>query len=107
MKSHRDASTPGERIAKMMARAGVSSRREAEAWIAQGRVAVNGKVITSPALNVTASDRITLDGEPLPTQGAHAAVSLSQAGRVGDDARRSGGTSDPVCGACRPACRAS
>ena len=66
--AQREASTPGERIAKMMARAGVSSRREAEAWIAQGRVAVNGKVITSPALNVTAADRITLDGEPLPAR---------------------------------------
>ncbi len=46
----------------------MSSRREAEAWIAQGRVAVNGKVITSPALNVTAADRIALDGQPLPTR---------------------------------------
>ena len=68
MTTQREASIPGERIAKMMARAGVSSRREAEAWIAQGRVAVNGKVITSPALNVTARDRITLDGQPLPAK---------------------------------------
>lgn len=57
---------PGERIAKAMARAGLASRREAEAWIAAGRVAVNGEVIASPALNVTARDRITVDGEPLP-----------------------------------------
>jgi 23S rRNA pseudouridine2605 synthase len=57
---------PGERIAKVMARAGLASRREAEAWIAAGRVAVNGKVIASPALNVTASDRIVVDGAPLP-----------------------------------------
>jgi 23S rRNA pseudouridine2605 synthase len=55
----------GERIAKVMARAGLASRREAEAWIAAGRVAVNGKAITSPALNVTASDRIVVDGQPL------------------------------------------
>jgi 23S rRNA pseudouridine2605 synthase len=55
----------GERIAKVMARAGLASRREAEAWIAAGRVAVNGTVISSPALNVTATDRITVDGEPL------------------------------------------
>jgi 23S rRNA pseudouridine2605 synthase len=55
----------GERIAKVMARAGLCSRREAEAWIAAGRVAVNGAVIASPALNVTAADRITVDGAPL------------------------------------------
>jgi 23S rRNA pseudouridine2605 synthase len=57
---------PGERIAKVMARAGLASRREAEAWIAAGRVAVNDAVINSPALNVTASDRIAVDGQPLP-----------------------------------------
>jgi 23S rRNA pseudouridine2605 synthase len=56
----------GERVAKIMARAGLCSRREAEAWIAAGRVAVNGAVIASPALDVTSRDRITVDGEPLP-----------------------------------------
>jgi 23S rRNA pseudouridine2605 synthase len=56
---------PGERIAKVIARAGLASRREAEAWIAAGRVAVNGAVISSPALNVTAADRIAVDGTPL------------------------------------------
>jgi 23S rRNA pseudouridine2605 synthase len=55
----------GERIAKVMARAGLASRRQAEAWIAEGRVSVNGAVISSPALNVTAADRIAVDGEPL------------------------------------------
>jgi len=55
----------GERIAKAMARAGVCSRRDAEDWIAEGRVAVNGKVLTSPAVNVTEADRITIDGEPM------------------------------------------
>ena len=63
-----DQQAAGERIAKVMARAGLGSRREAEAWIAAGRVAVNGKVIASPALNVTAEDRITVDGEPLPAR---------------------------------------
>ena len=58
---------PGERIAKVMARAGLASRRDAEVWIAQGRVSVNGKVIASPALNVTPSDRIVIDGTPMPT----------------------------------------
>src|SRR5690242_15788736 len=56
----------GERIAKVMARAGLCSRREAEAWIAAGRVSVNGEKIASPALNVTRADRIAVDGKPLP-----------------------------------------
>ena len=56
-KSQRDPSS-GERIAKAIARAGLASRREAEAWIAAGRVAVNGEVIASPALNVTPDDRV-------------------------------------------------
>ena len=55
----------GERIAKVMARAGLCSRREAEAWIAAGRVAVNGKPIASPALDVPPRDHVTVDGEPL------------------------------------------
>src|SRR5918911_374975 len=56
----------GERIAKVIARAGLCSRREAEAWIAAGRVAVNGEKIASPALNVTSADKIVVDGKPLP-----------------------------------------
>ena len=56
----------GERIAKVIARAGLASRRAAEALIAAGRVAVNGAAIASPALNVTPRDRITVDGQPLP-----------------------------------------
>src|SRR6476659_5505195 len=55
-----------ERIAKVMARAGLASRREAEAWIEAGKVTVNGAKITSPALNVTMADKITVDGKPLP-----------------------------------------
>src|SRR5258706_9213386 len=55
-----------ERIAKVMARAGLASRREAEAWIEAGRGAGNGAKITSPALNVSATDKITVDGQPLP-----------------------------------------
>jgi 23S rRNA pseudouridine2605 synthase len=56
---------PGERIAKVIARAGLASRREAEAWIVAGRVSVNGALISSPALNVIPSDRIAIDGTPL------------------------------------------
>ncbi len=60
-----DPTPPGDRIAKVLARAGVASRREAERMITEGRVAVNGKLIDSPALNVTAADRITVDNQPL------------------------------------------
>jgi 23S rRNA pseudouridine2605 synthase len=59
---------PGERIAKVMARAGLCSRREAEAWIADGRVAVNGVRLRSPARNVGPGDEITVDGKPIPTR---------------------------------------
>ncbi len=55
----------GERIAKVLARAGVASRREAERMIEAGRVAVNGKEITSPALNVGPKDKITVDSDPI------------------------------------------
>ena len=61
-----DKDTPkGDRIAKVIARAGIASRREAEKIIAAGRVTVNGKTIDSPALNVTGKDRITVDGKQL------------------------------------------
>ena len=60
-----DKSAGGERIAKRLARAGVASRREAERMIEAGRVRVNGRVLASPALNVTARDRILVDGKPL------------------------------------------
>ena len=58
-----DTPSTGDRIAKVLSRAGIASRREAERMIADGRVSVNGRVITSPALNVTATDRITVDGK--------------------------------------------
>ena len=55
----------GQRIAKVMARAGVCSRREAEAWIAEGRVSVNGEVLKSPAFNVSEADDVRVDGQRL------------------------------------------
>ena len=55
----------GERIAKVLSRAGIASRREAERLIELGEVKVNGKTITSPALNVTPQDKITVRGEPV------------------------------------------
>jgi len=65
--SHEEApAEEGERIAKRLARAGIASRREAETMIAAGRVSVNGKRLDSPAINVMRTDRIEVDGKPLP-----------------------------------------
>lgn len=61
-----ETQAPGERIAKVLARAGLCSRRDAERWIADGRVVLNGRVLKSPAVNVGPRDRIVVDGEPLP-----------------------------------------
>jgi len=65
-----DTSVAPERIAKRIARAGICSRRDAEARIRDGRVAVNGETITSPALNVSPADLITVDNKPLPAREA-------------------------------------
>ncbi len=54
-----------ERIAKVMAAAGLCSRREAERWIESGRVIVNGDVLTTPAKTVDGNDQILVDGKPL------------------------------------------
>ncbi len=55
----------GERIAKRMARAGLCSRRDAERWIADGRVVVNGELLETPAFLVTEDDKILVDGKPV------------------------------------------
>lgn len=55
-----------QRIAKAMARAGLCSRREAERWIADGRVSVNGRVLATPAVEVGPADKVLVDGKPLP-----------------------------------------
>jgi 23S rRNA pseudouridine2605 synthase len=54
---------PGERVAKALARAGVASRREVERLIEAGRVAINGKVLTTPAVKVAPGDFLTVDGQ--------------------------------------------
>ncbi|HYG89407.1 MAG TPA: pseudouridine synthase [Azospirillum sp.] len=56
----------GERIAKRLARAGLCSRRDAERWIAEGRVVVNGKTLDSPACVVKPGDTVIVDGKPVP-----------------------------------------
>ncbi|MCB1562576.1 MAG: rRNA pseudouridine synthase [Alphaproteobacteria bacterium] len=55
----------GERIAKLMARSGLCSRRDAERWIGDGRVAVNGVTLNTPACLIGPGDRVTVDGRPL------------------------------------------
>jgi len=61
-----DAAAAPERIAKLLARVGLCSRRDAERWIASGRVSVDGQVLTSPAVTVTAASDVRVDGTPLP-----------------------------------------
>lgn len=60
-----DADAAPQRVAKVIARAGVASRRDAERLIAEGRVEVNGERLTSPAITVTADDRISVDGKAI------------------------------------------
>ncbi len=55
----------GDRIAKVLARAGVCSRRDAERMIAEGRVAVDGKALATPAFKVKPGAKITVDGKPV------------------------------------------
>ena len=52
-------------MAKVLARAGVCSRRDAERLIAEGRVAVNGVTLDTPAFKVTDADKISVDGRPV------------------------------------------
>ncbi|WP_404405992.1 pseudouridine synthase [Pelagibacterium halotolerans] len=62
----------GERLAKVIARAGLCSRRDAETWISAGRVSVNGSIVKTPAFNVIETDTVAVDGKPVarrePTQ---------------------------------------
>ena len=58
-----DDPSTGERVAKALARAGVASRREVERLIEAGRVAINGKVLTTPAVKVAPGDFLTVDGK--------------------------------------------
>jgi 23S rRNA pseudouridine2605 synthase len=64
-----DNKSRSNRIAKVIARSGLCSRRQAEVWISEGRVSINGKNITSPAVNVTNKDNISVDGNLLPAPG--------------------------------------
>jgi 23S rRNA pseudouridine2605 synthase len=59
-------SPAGDRVAKVIARAGLCSRRDAERLVEEGRVKLNGKILKSPAQNVTARDLVLVDNKPLP-----------------------------------------
>ncbi|WP_294093768.1 pseudouridine synthase [Sphingomonas sp.] len=61
----REGPNAGQRIAKLLARAGIASRREVERMIADGRVAVNGKTLDTPATVLTSLDGVTVDGNPV------------------------------------------
>ncbi len=63
-----EESPKGERIVKVMARAGLCSRHEVEAWIATGRVELNGRKLETPAVTVGPRDKVLVDGEPLPAR---------------------------------------
>ncbi|UVD57540.1 pseudouridine synthase [Rhizobium sp. Pop5] len=60
-----DGEAKAERISKVMARAGVASRRDIERMIMEGRVTLNGMVLETPVVNVTLADRIEVDGVPI------------------------------------------
>ncbi|MBY5554590.1 pseudouridine synthase [Rhizobium leguminosarum] len=60
-----DSDAKAERISKVMARAGVASRRDIERMIMEGRVTLNGRVLDTPVVNVTLADRIEVDGVPI------------------------------------------
>ncbi len=62
------AEPKAERIAKYLARAGICSRREAERWIVEGRVAVNGTVLDTPAFLVSEADKVAVDGAPVESK---------------------------------------
>ncbi len=83
MAESRKPAAAGDRLAKVIARAGLCSRRQAEEWIAAGRVLVNSKPVRTPAFNVTDDDHITVDGEPLrQRQGTRLWLYHKPAGKV-------------------------
>ena len=61
-----DNNKEGDRIAKVIARAGICSRRAAENLILNGKVQIDGVVIDTPAIKVTKANKIIVDGKPLP-----------------------------------------
>ncbi len=60
-----DAPREGDRIAKLLARAGIASRREVERMIEAGRIKINGELVTTPATVLTTLNGVTVDGKPV------------------------------------------
>jgi len=65
--SESEGAGKGERVAKLMARAGLCSRRDAERWIVEGRVKLDGQILTTPAVAIDDPARLSVDGKPLPS----------------------------------------
>lgn len=65
-----DEKPKGERIAKLLARAGIASRREIERMIAAGRIAIDGKVLVTPATIIAGLKGVTVDGKPVSAPAA-------------------------------------
>ena len=95
MKPKRASASPS-----VLARAGLCSRRDAERWIEEGRVAVDGKVLKTPATIVTEASLITVDGKPLPDTDRTRLVALSQACGSGDQPQGSAGPHHGVRALC-------
>ena len=72
--------------------------------MAAGRVAVNGEVIHSPALNVTAHDRISVDGEPLPARERTRLFLYHKPRGLHDLARRPARPADDLRSVCPRSC---
>lgn len=77
----------------MLARAGVGSRRQVEAWIAAGRLQVNGSVAT-PGTKISVKDRILLDGRPVRLRAAEETATLYLCNRSPGDPLRPGEAAD-------------
>ena len=84
------AAKGAERVAKVIARAGLCSRREAEAWITEGRVAVNGAAIASPALNIGPRDAVAVE-QRAERQPGEAHPQVGEEGAPGEPAATVGG----------------
>jgi len=65
MNNTKDEDRSGDRIAKLLARAGVASRREVERMIADRRIAIDGKVVETPATLLESLRGVTVDGKPV------------------------------------------
>ena len=101
------AAFPGDRIAKVMARAGLCSRRDAERLIAEGRVSLNGTVADLAGGQCRSAGQRAGRRPAAATGRAAETVALSQAGRAARQPMRPAGAADRLRRGCRRRCRAS